>query len=71
MAIVAVGLLVGLVGAYGVGRLLSTFLYGVTPGHVYVYALMSFLLTGVALVANWLPARRAATVDPIAALRAE
>jgi|CZKI01.1.fsa_nt_gi putative ABC transport system permease protein len=67
----AIGVLLGLSGAWALARVLGS----LTPGHVSQYpqvvAECSLLLFTVALLACWLPARRAARVDPIQALRAE
>ncbi|HEX5438074.1 MAG TPA: ADOP family duplicated permease [Gemmatimonadaceae bacterium] len=65
------GLVVGLVGALAATRALATLLYGVEPRDPLTFAAVAALLLAVALVASWLPARRAARVDPIIALRAE
>ncbi|MGH7481878.1 MAG: ABC transporter permease [Longimicrobiales bacterium] len=66
-----VGLAVGLLGAYVLTRLLSSMLYGVEPTDPLAYVAGAILLTAVALAASWLPARRAARVDPVEALRVE
>ncbi|MEP6918509.1 MAG: FtsX-like permease family protein, partial [Acidobacteriota bacterium] len=71
LRIVAVGLIVGLAGAAGVTRVLQTFLFGVTPTDPLVFTAVTLLLLAVALIAAWLPARRATRIDPWAALRAE
>jgi macrolide transport system ATP-binding/permease protein len=71
MAMVAVGLALGLAGALAGTRLLTTFLYGVEPTDTATFSGIALLLAAVALVANYLPARRAARTDPIPALRAE
>lgn len=71
MALVAAGLLIGLGGAAGVTRVLSGMLHGVSPVDPFVFSAVSIVLAGTALVACLLPARRAATLDPIDALRVE
>jgi len=67
----AVGVALGLCGALIGARLLSSQLYGVGSRDPLTYAAMSALLAAVALVASWLPARRATRVDPMVALRTE
>ena len=62
-------LVVGIVGAYFFARLIRTQLYGVTPTDPMTFAVASLLLLFVAVVAAWLPARRAARIDPSLALR--
>jgi putative ABC transport system permease protein len=71
MTLVAAGLLLGVVGALAGTRLLQGFLYEVEPNQPTSFLAAGLLLAAVALVASWLPARRAARVDPIIALRAE
>jgi hypothetical protein len=66
-----IGLLIGLVGALGVGQALRSMLYGVGPRDPFTFAGVGVLLAAVALAASWLPARRAARVDPMIALRSE
>ncbi len=68
---VLVGLAVGLMGALAVARLLRGLLFGIGPADPATYAGVSVLLCIVALGACWMPARRAAKVDPMVALKVE
>ena len=65
------GIAIGLVGALSVTRLLRTMLFGVSPFDPASFVGVSLLLTTIALVASYVPARRAARVDPVEALRYE
>jgi len=71
MRLVALGLVIGLFGAFALSRVLQSLLYGTTPTDLPTYAAVALLLGAVALVATWLPARRATRVDPVVALQAE
>jgi predicted permease len=71
LAPVGVGAAVGIVGAVASGRLLSSLLYGVEPSDAVTYAAVLGVLGLVALSALWLPARRAARLDPMTSLRNE
>jgi putative ABC transport system permease protein len=68
---VAAGLAFGLAAGFGVSRLMGSILYGVTPADPFTYLSVAALLAGVALLACVAPARRAARVDPLLALRTE
>jgi putative ABC transport system permease protein len=66
-----VGVAGGFAGALGLSRLISGLLFGVTPNDPATFVAIALAMLGVALAATYIPARRAASVDPIAALRAE
>ena len=71
MTFVLVGELVGLAGAYGLTRLLRGFLFEVTPTDALTFITVTIVLSGIALLACYIPARRATRVDPLEALRCE
>lgn len=71
LQLVAVGLVLGLAGAYGVGRLLDAIMPRIANPDAGTLLAVSAVLLVVALIACWLPARRATRVDPMIALRAE
>jgi predicted permease len=71
VALAGVGVVLGLGAAAGVTRLMASLLFGVQPLDVLTYAAVAVLLTFVAALASYLPARRAAAVDPAEALAAE
>jgi putative ABC transport system permease protein len=68
--IVGIGMLCGVAAALAGGRLLATFLYGVRPHDVLTFVAVSMVIGAVTAVACVVPARRAANVDPLTALRA-
>jgi ABC-type antimicrobial peptide transport system permease subunit len=66
-----IGIVIGLLGAFGVTRALVSVLFDISPSDPMSYAGVALFLTGVAVLASWLPARRATRVDPMVALRSE
>ncbi|MGA9770729.1 MAG: ABC transporter permease [Blastocatellia bacterium] len=66
-----IGLALGLAGAFALSRLLTSLLFGVTPTDAATYTAVSLLILATALVACFVPARRATRVDPMVALRYE
>jgi putative ABC transport system permease protein len=66
-----VGAAVGLVGAFGLARFMSAILFGIEPTDPITYVAVAFLLCAAAVVSCLVPARRAARIDPVAALREE
>jgi putative ABC transport system permease protein len=71
MSLAVVGTIVGLAGALAITRLMTTLLFGVSPTDLGTFALTTFGLLLVALLACYVPARRASKVDPLVALRYE
>ena len=71
LAVVALGVVAGVVSAIGAGRFLSSLLFGVPPYDAMILAFAVITLFATGLLANWLPARRAARVDPMVSLRAD
>ena len=71
MKLVAIGVVVGLAGAFWLTRYMSALLYGVKPTDPSTYVAVALVLLAVAFLATYIPARRAAQVDPVIALRYE
>jgi ABC-type antimicrobial peptide transport system permease subunit len=71
LALSAVGIAAGLVGAVGVTRLMSSLLFGIGPMDPIAYAAALGVIVAAAALASYLPARRAASIDPMQTLRAE
>jgi ABC-type lipoprotein release transport system permease subunit len=71
MVLTITGILLGLGISYAISRLVSGLLYGVSATDAITFASVALILTGVALLACYLPARRATKVDPITALKCE
>jgi ABC-type antimicrobial peptide transport system permease subunit len=71
LRLVLIGLVLGLAAAFAVTRLLSNVLYGVKATDLLTFGGVSLLLVGVAALASYIPARRAASIEPMQALRSE
>lgn len=69
--LIGLALAIGLLAALGAARLLRSQLFGVAPHDVVTFAVVSAALAGVALLACYIPARRASRIDPMVALRNE
>jgi putative ABC transport system permease protein len=69
MRLTALGILLGIVSAFWLTRWLSSLLFEITPLDPATFSAVSVLLLAVALTACWIPARRAASIDPMQALR--
>jgi putative ABC transport system permease protein len=71
MSVALAGVVIGVASAFGLTRVLASLLFGVTARDALVFVGVPLLLSAVALAGVWLPARRAASVDPVVALRTE
>jgi len=71
MRLALAGVLIGIGAAFGLTRVIATFLFGVKERDLAVFIVVPVLLSVVSFIAVWLPARRATMIDPVIALRAE
>jgi putative ABC transport system permease protein len=71
LGLVGIGIVLGLGGALAATRVLRTFLFDLTPSDPITYVGIVVVLVIAAVLASWIPGRRAARVDPMIALRAE
>jgi ABC-type antimicrobial peptide transport system permease subunit len=71
LGLTGAGILLGLGAALGLSRVLSAMLFGVAPTDPLTYAAVSAVLASVALLATWIPARRASRLEPVTALRVD
>jgi putative ABC transport system permease protein len=71
LRLTATGIVIGVATSLALTRLMSTLLFGVKATDPPTYAAVSAVLTGIALLATYLPARRASRIDPMVALRSD
>jgi len=71
MKLAAIGMAAGLAAAFALTRFMADLLYGVSPADPVTLLAVTLLLGGIALLACYIPARRATAVDPVVALRCE
>jgi ABC-type antimicrobial peptide transport system permease subunit len=71
LVMAGIGLAIGLAGAWAATRLLQSMLYNVTPTDPVSFGVTAAALMVAALIASWLPARRASRIDPVVTLRGE
>jgi predicted permease len=71
VVLAGIGVVVGSLAGFGATRLISSLLYGIAPTDLVAFGGAAALLAAAALVASWIPARRASRVDPVIALKSE
>jgi len=71
MMLTTAGIAIGLLGAYWLTGMMKTLVFGVTPADPWTFVAGAVVLLGAAWLASYVPARRAARVDPVIAMRAE
>jgi ABC-type antimicrobial peptide transport system permease subunit len=71
LKLTVVGIAIGLLASWGLTRFLAGILFGVTPTDPLTYVAVVAVMFVVALLASWVPARRASRIDPLTALRHE
>ena len=71
LLLASIGLAIGVAGALSLRGLVKSLLFGVAPADPVTFAVVAIMLGGAALLASYVPARRAASIDPIDALRME
>jgi ABC-type antimicrobial peptide transport system permease subunit len=71
LILTGVGVAIGLAAAAGLTQLMKSLLFGVSPIDPFTYLAIPVVLTGCAVLASYLPARRAAAINPVEALRAD
>jgi putative ABC transport system permease protein len=71
LGLALLGVAIGLGASFGLTRLMKTMVFGVTTTDPVTFAVVTAVLVAVALIACWIPARRATRVDPVIALRYE
>jgi putative ABC transport system permease protein len=71
LRLAVVGITAGILGAFALSHILATFLYGVGAADPLTYLAVAALLLAVAVIASYVPARRATRIDPMSALRSE